>query len=199
MASLVTTARAQQHPAAARYSGTLLANLLIAGSDWLRLYCGKTFDLQEDFDEVHDGDGTTSLFVHELPIVELTSVTILEEDGTEVALDATDFRYKAGTGEIRFGPDPQGDYSCFPTGFQNVTVTMDCGYDPVPEPVQEAAIEIALALGTLGAGSKDPSLASERLGEYSYTLRQAATEDGGILSPATRSVLAMYRTYGRGT
>ena len=198
MASLVTVDRAGMHPAAARLDATALGKWLEAASDWVKLYCGRTFTATLQA-EVHDGDGTSVLYVHELPIVSLVDIKILEDDGDTETLDDEDFRYNAQTGEIRFQPDPDGDYSYFPRGFRNVTVDYNSGYAAVPEAVQEAVIEIALQVCAAGANPNDPSLASEKLGSYSYSIREAAQQPGGLLSPAARSALGMYRTYGRGS
>ena len=195
MATLVALARAQQHPAAAALDATLLTNLLLGASEWVELYCNRKF-ASATFTEIHSGDGTSILHLDQLPITALTSVTILDDDGTSTVLASTDFRYDPQTGELRFAPDPDGDYTYFPRGFRNVTVVYVAGFAAVPDAVQDAVVEIALTVAAIG--KQAGNLASERLGDYAYTLRNAAAEPGGILSPATRSTLAMYKVYGIG-
>ena len=195
MADLVLAARAQFHPALAAVNATLLGYLLTAASDWVKEYCGRTFTASL-LAEKHNGTGDDTIFVDELPITSLVDVKILNDDGTTDTCDDLDFRYDAAVGEIKFQPDPTGDWDYFPKGHQNITIDYNAGYATIPQAVQEAVCQVAIAMRAQGSNANNPALASESMGAYSYSLKGGA--ENTILTPALRATLAMYRVHGRG-
>ena len=70
-----------------------------------------------------------------------------------------------------------------------LSVTYNGGYSTIPEDVQQATIQVML--GMYSTGAKDPSLKSEKLGEYSYTLNTSYA--GSSISPMVEGLLTRYR------
>lgn len=70
---------------------------------------------------------------------------------------------------IFYGEHPDERANRFPQTNQSVLVWYSAGYESVPYDVQQAALEVSSA--TYAMRSHDPSLGSESLGDYSYSLR----------------------------
>jgi len=200
MASLVANARAQRHVTLAQVGTTLLGELLEAASDWVRAYCRTDFESAE-VTETYDGQGRSTMFLDQLPVTDVATVTIDDQDGTtatEIDNSGDDqFLYDGETGELRFHPNGTADYTHFPAGFQNVTVKYTAGYAAIPELVNEAICQVAAALYRMGSSDKNPAFESERLGDYSYKLRADVADGGGILGKTTMQTLNFYRVLGR--
>ena len=198
MAALVTDARAKLHPACAAMDPLLLTQLLAGASEWMEEHCHRVF-LSAELAEVHSGDGTDVLFLNKLPITALKNVVILDDDGvTTTTIDDADFRYDPATGELRFAPTVVGDWTYFPQGFRNITPTYTAGWTVIPGPVQEAVIEVAIAMAAVGASVGNPAMQSETMGAYSYTLKDLASGAFSLLNPTTRQTIAYYVLHGRG-
>lgn len=81
-----------------------------------------------------------------------------------------DYRLVDATGQL---------FGAFPTGVQNVEVKYTAGYTTIPDDVQQGAVQ---AIAALYSQSKlDPNLKEERIGDYSYKLRDNGSM--GIESP----------------
>ena len=200
MASLVTNARAQRHNLLNQVGTTLCGELLEAASDWVKLYTGKDFT-STVYAETYDGQGTSVMFLNQIPVTDIASVVIDDQDGTSTTtLDNTDddvFLYDGETGEVRFHPNASEDYAYFPSGFRNIVVNYTAGYAAIPEAINEAICQVAMALYRMGSSAQNPAFQSEKMGDYSYTLRKDADEGGGLLSKSTMQTLCFYKTYGR--
>jgi len=197
MALLVTPGRATQHPACSALGAALLTSLLTAASDWVERRCHRTFASTAHL-EKHDGDGDVVLWANQLPIITLTSVIILDDDGsTTTTVDGADFRYNAASGEIRFAPTVTGDWSYFPSGFQNITLSYTAGFATIPELIQEAVIALTLVMVAKGAHEGNPAYKSESLGAYSYTLTEAAAGAAMQLPPELLRDIDTYIIHGR--
>lgn len=184
---LITVARAQAAEQLTSVASTRLTSLIASASAAIERHCNRRF-VSQSFTETHDGDGASELILEHFPLISLTSVTIIEDDGTEVAIAATEFRTKAGVGLIRFKPDSTAAYRWFPEGFQNVRIVQTAGFASVPEDVQEACV---LLVAALYAGErKDAGVSSEKLGDYSVTLRDLAA---GTMPENVKSLLSSYR------
>jgi len=193
--ALITVARAQQSPQLASLTESVLTTLIASASVAIQNYCNRNFVLPaEDYEEAYDGDGDCELLLRKFPISSITAVTIIEEDGTEVAINPTEFRIKAETGLIRFKPDSTATYTYFPHGFQNVRVEYKAGFEDVPEDVQQACVLLVCRLRQ--REKRDEEVVSESLGDYqaSYS-KQAVAGDAGPagLPDSVRTLLARYR------
>jgi hypothetical protein len=77
-------------------------------------------------------------------------------------------------------------YRQFPKGYQNVLLHYFGGFDPIPYDITQAAIDMAASL--FRERRRDAGVASESLGDYSYSLG-----DAGRVETQIRSRLARYR------
>lgn len=190
--SLVTNGRARLHPAVQAMDDALLTVLLDAASTIVERYCNRKF-LSTAYTETRSGNGMRFLLVNNPPMTAFTNIAVVDDDGTSTDYASTNFRYNE-EGLIR--PDPEGDLERFPLGFQNLVVTYTGGFATIPEDVQEAVIQVAVALaatrGLLSAGT-DPSMKSETLGDYSYTRGDMGGANGfSLFDNVTRQTLAGY-------
>jgi hypothetical protein len=197
--ALVTVARAQQVPSINRIaSGYPLAvdwleNLLEAASTKVEQYCGRKFELQ-DYEEIKDGVGTNIMFMTVTPIYSVSEVAIIYSDGTETLYDSGDVRFDPQSGQIRF----LASGATFPSGLQNIRFTYEGGYDPIPDPVQEATIEVALQMAGQGCTSNDLAIGAENAGDYTYGARLQGDKHG-LFPPVVKHQLEQYRTFCMGT
>lgn len=167
MADLVVLSRARMVPQLEAADPTRVAKAISAASTAIERYCNRSFDGSTEQTDYYDGDGTSELMLRNFPIVELTSVTIIDRDGTEHAHTSSDFDLDNRLARIRFKLSTTGDYTYFPSGFQNVKIVSKCGYETIPEDVQEACV--GLVTWMLSSVDRDQSLQGERLGDYSWT------------------------------
>lgn len=140
--------------------------------------------------EKHDGDGTSSLFTRATPISTMTSVTTIDDAGTETVRDSTDYRHNPNTGEIRLlgsstarwgggsvyspvaGPSEYRYASpSWPYGFQNVSIAYTGGWADGSEPADLISALIETTAIMYRESKRDGTLASESLGDYSYTIK----------------------------
>ncbi len=92
-------------------------------------------------------------------------------------------------GSIRFGPFLETDFGdqSVRGGFLGVRAVYDCGWDTVPEEVQQCAAELVKLM--LNRLSTDMTLVSERAGNYAWQGRDMV----GALPESARQTLALYR------
>lgn len=194
MTLLASVVRAKQTAALTNANATLLENLLEAASEVVHQYCNTLFEAASTTTEKRYGTGLPYFFALNRPITALTSVTITEQDGSSEVVAAASLEYDANTGKISFGPNSSSGYSVWPKcDFPNLTVAYAYGYATVPEPVQEACVQIAQAMYA-ETGAANPSIQSYTLGEYSETrARGGAAAGAGALTPLAVALLERYR------
>lgn len=193
MANLITTARAQQNAALANAPTALLANLIAAASGAIENYCGRTF-ASTSYTEDLDGNDLDWIYVENRPITSLTNVIITEVGGSTETITSTYLDYDGTSGKVWFIEGGSGTYDYFPKGHFNVRVTYTGGYSTVPDAVQEACSQLCAQLYGQSADSKNPSLQSESLGDYSYT-RMSGTASGELFGPAGNLIRLMLQPY----
>ena len=81
----------------------------------------------------------------------------------------------------------------FPLGHHNIQVTYTGGFTTIPDDVIAACCELTMALHR--QSSRDATLASEKLGDYSYTNFSSSTTAFGVeaLSPMAAQLLQPFR------
>ena len=183
---LISVARAQESEQLAAVDAARLATLIDAASAAICRYTGRKF-VSEALTETYSGDGTTELILDHRPVISLTTITITDDNGTEYDIATAQFRIDYKLGILYFKPDADGDYTYWPVGILNIEIVYTAGYATVPEDVQEACALTVAAL--LASNSTDPTLQSERLGDYSFTRRQAAE----AIPAEAKALLARYR------
>ena len=188
---------------------TALQLVLDSASAEIRRWCGR--DETTGFSsatrtEYYDGNDEITIQLREFPITSITSVTIRYADGTTEALDSTTYRANTITGLLAridasrgrfvsmrsdlqvsmgtFLPEPR-----FPQGFANITVVYVGGYSTIPSDLQMACMRMSDIMWS--ARGRDPTLTSEKIGDYSYT-RDAADAVAAIKT----NLMQAYRTAG---
>jgi hypothetical protein len=164
MADLITTARAQQAPGLASVDATYLATLIAVASTWIESDVNRTFAVTTYTDETYNGDGTSQIWLNQFPIVALTTMKVVESDGTIQTIAGTEFDFNAATGEVHFKRYANGYYVYFPLAFQNIKWTYQAGFATVPADVQDACARLVKWL--YDRASKDGTVTSERLDEF---------------------------------
>jgi len=187
MADLILLARAQQLPALATVNAAYLANLISAASVAIERWCKRVFLSTAYTDEYYDGDGTDSMFLDNFPVTALTSIVIVESDGTDTTILGTEFDIDEDTGEIRFVRDCTTE-CYFPDGFHNIKANYTAGFAAIPADLQEACAQYCVWL--YSGGITLPTVKSESLGDYSASF--GAMADMDIPMPIRR-MLAQYR------
>jgi len=194
--ALVTVGRAQLHPQCQKIDAVLLADLLEAASKMAESFCNRSFTAA-DFAEVRDGNGLVEMAVCNPPINTLTSVVLLLNDESTETLLTAEFRFDSESGLVQ--PIPTSTMSsvngvgsrCFPYGFKNITFNYNGGYATIPDDLQEAVIQIAVALNAMRSlnSYNDPGMVSETLGDYSYKRGEVFNALDGL----TLEILSSYR------
>lgn len=144
------TERAEQRIAAASAAFRTLAG-------------GQAIGFVADDVVILDGDGSRLLLLPQYPVTAVTSVLV---DGADVTAEVT----WSELGLIRRA-DP------FPGTYRSVQVTYSHGYDPVPDDVVDAVLDLAEAASRMPAG-----VTSMQLGAASW--RRGAT--GAVVAAAAR-------------
>ncbi len=172
------------------------ARAITEASAAIRNYCNQQIDQTEDEYTFDVGERQTRLFLPELPVTAIDSVT---ENGT--ALDTT--AYKLGRGGILHRV---GGY-WYP-GVQTVTVTYTHGHATIPDDVKSVCVRAAAR--SYQAGLNAATLAgvsgvqAQSIGDYSVQFgSQTSGSDGmlgasaaPILLPSEKRLLSRYRYRG---
>ncbi len=116
-------------------SDALLARLITAASQAVCVYTGRAgFGLQ-DYGEVYDGAGRSSLTLRQWPAVQVDAVSFADGSAPSAfTLEPT----VAGGGAQRLTLG----LGVFPRGVSNVTVSYTAGYLATPPDVEQAVIEL---------------------------------------------------------
>ena len=222
MPSFVTVARALMNPSINRIatSGDFLnpdwlEHLLCAASERVASYTHRpVFDVGL-WTERKTSLNSTQAFLSMTPIHGITSLEIEENDGTTTTVLGNQFRWDFNSGQVRYLPQATGqafpnsqyDYWYdevsgvyqYPTGsWMNTVWTYTGGYLEVPEAVQEATIQIALAMAAQSSTSNDTALGAESAGDYRSGFRQE-TSKFGLFTMEVRNLLEPYRLMDVGT
>ncbi len=188
MADLVDEARARQLPQLADVDAVYLGSLITAASTWAERYCKRFFTSTAYVSQAYDGNGTRVMFLDNFPLTTLTSIVVVEADGTEVTIVGTEFDSDGNTAEIKYKRNCSATYCYFPSGFQNIKANYTAGFATIPQDVQEAVCQIILHM--YSDGSHDPAIASQRLGDFQEGYRPIGFSS---LDPIVKTLLNPYR------
>lgn len=187
MADLITAARAIQSPSLAGADPALLASLISAASAAAERYCGRLFDSALRT-EIYDGTGDRYLMLRAFPLTSVNNITVTDESGSTYTIATADLTLNLLGGEVRIKAGAStSDLSCFPTGYQNISVPYTGGYVIIPADVQQAVVNITE--GMLSASDQAGDVSSEKIGDYAVTYSDG--ESG--LPEVAQQLLASYR------
>ncbi len=141
---------------------------LIDATAMVRSYTRQTLSFVEGDEVTIDGHYNRDLALPEMPIIDVTQVVEINpwSNEDETTLDTTDYRWSEAVLH-RLS-------RTFSDGFQNVRVTYDHGYDPLPDDLRAATLQIAARLYSSNASSAGSTLGgplrvqSETIGGYTY-------------------------------
>lgn len=173
-----------------------LAVMVPAAQDFAERFCERLFE-EDTHTELLSGDGSTDLFLANIPITSITSIAHVADDGTETVVDSTAYRFDPATGVVRRHSGADGwAFGCgvkWTEGFRNYEAVYVGGYDaagtPAPASLKAALYQTidAMLAASPGVGL-GPQFQSESLGDYDYTRFAAADEFARI-----RAALAPFR------
>jgi hypothetical protein len=158
--------------------------LLAMSAAVVRNYTGQTFDLVEDDVIVLDGSYTDTLYLPQLPVTAVASVTV----NGEAVVEDDDWTFTAAGRLRRVGS--YGAFYYWGVSPALVTVTYSHGYETLPEDVKLVVLAAATRSWANPTGET-----SESIGSYSHSWSTATAEQGaGIyLTDAEMSLLNRYR------
>jgi uncharacterized phiE125 gp8 family phage protein len=166
---------------AASTDDDLLTELINAATFKIEKHCNRQF-LARAYTERTNGYGTKKLVTKHYPITELTAIYAVSGAGSEEEtelIDSTTYRYDANTGIIRLIADvwTQAWETAFASGFLNFEIQYTAGYATIPDDLDMVCREVVRDAYNLS--KRDPTLKSESLGDYSYSLAsQVELNDG---------------------
>lgn len=193
--------------------------VIIAGvQDEMEDYCGRLFDYDEARVSLVDGTDSAEIVIPHTPISSISTLRAVTPSGDVViSYTSSQYTYDQYTGVLTLANSKDvwiyedGDMSSpvfdrsatsarFPRGFRNIRVAYGGGYGDSPA-VTTMPDSLKLALYKLvdmqmAMRGKDTSLASENLGQYSYSRAQGV---GGNLIDYQKmlaSLMAPWRRLG---
>lgn len=112
------------------------ARALDAATARIRSYLGQHIELVEDDELILDGTGRSALFLPELPVVEISSITV---DGTALTyvVDAYDYAWTAAGVVRRRNAATWGELP------QSIVVVYSHGYANVPDDIRDVCLRLA--------------------------------------------------------
>lgn len=196
--------------------------VVIAGvQSEMETYCGREFDYNADTQDLYDGTGSDTLVIRNAPITSNnTTIKLVDALGNVLmTYPASSYKIDLNTGVTRLVSSVTtwqyrdndtaapvyvgtGDHPCFPDGHRNILVTYQGGYgDAQSGSSYRMPDSLKLALYKLvdmqmAMRGKDLSLASENLGQYSYTRAAGAGGNLGDYQKMLASLMAPWRRLG---
>lgn len=166
---------------------TVIGTLVTSCSVWIENYCGgiRFKNSLSDITEYHSGDpygeGNTSIFLSNIPIVSITSIasasgSLSSPTWTNYSA-ATDYVVNTDTGEVKF--------LALPVGVKNIKVVYQGGYTNIPEDLQLACLELVARVFNK---RKSYGASNESVGGASVTWEKELEVD-------LRKTLNRYRNY----
>jgi len=127
-------------------------------------YCRRKFS-QDNYEEVYDGNGKTSLLLDNYPIISIESLTIDDYPYT-----ASDYLIYKNEGEIKLVED------AFAIGNQNVEIEYTAGFEEVPADIKLCCTEMTASKFKEIDGNRI-GIASISFGDQNTTFRESEFTD----------------------
>lgn len=149
-------------------------------------------------DEQHNGDRTPFLDTDDGPIISIASLKVIDPQTgatTNNLIEDQDFKryaeYVQLIGSQKTTPFNPRWGLAFPIGENNIEITYDSGYDPIPEDFKMAAYVTMDFLFQF----RTPGVIQEKIGNYSYKLTSEllAKENSGLPSNAADMLRSKFR------
>jgi len=179
--ALVTLSALQAVTGITDDAARLSALIPIAESRMARFVGVESFEAA-DYTELHDGEGSSSVVLRNVPVNSVSSVALTDGD-TDTELDPDSYTFDPESGELSLRgmvpwelSDGTGDLARFPEGKRNVKVVYNGGYQTVPGWLQSACIDVVVWLYHNAA--RNPAVVSRRLGQFAEAFTGTAGEDG---------------------
>lgn len=167
-------------PAATTTNDVLLQRLIDSSSAFIESWLNRTI-LQATYSEIYDGNNFDTISLKNYPVQNLNSVLI--GGVSQPVLAPGDF-VSTGIGFNEY--QIYGQYTIFPRGRQNISVTYSAGYVKPPLDIEQACIELSAL--------KYKNMRGERLGMTSKGLAGESTAFfSGDMLPGTKALLYQYR------
>ncbi|MFQ6133529.1 MAG: hypothetical protein ACE5R4_15910 [Armatimonadota bacterium] len=137
---------------------------------------GRDFELHQGDSLTVDGSGHSWLFLFRygrVPVVQVSSVVVNGETvdpNRYVVYDREGYLRLVEDRTSFFANPAGGSAPAFPKGVQNVTVSLDWGYDPAPDDIVLAQAKLVAAeLLAQAGGGMSGGVESQKIGDYSVT------------------------------
>lgn len=177
-------------------TGSAITSSIDESTSAIRNYTHQYLSFVEDDTLTIDGHGGTKIYLPELPVTEITSVTL---NGVLLTVD-TD--YKLGQHGILHRLN-----GYWTSGIQNITIVYSHGYTTIPDDINAVCVRAASRLVQSGIVSAqfngNPVVSSTTLGDYSvaYNSSGVSSNSSGmmgvsgarILLPSEKNILDKYR------
>ena len=161
----------------------------------IRNYTNQYIELVEDDAILLDHRGGPIVFLPELPVVEVASVSLA---GTPLVV-LTDYKLAVGGMLVR-----QRGYRSWPIGIQDIEVTYTHGYATIPDDIRGVAARAASRLFQAGLRAEETGgvlgIASKSLGDFSVSYTAEGSAEGSmgasgarVLSLSDKDLLNKYK------
>ena len=155
--------------------------LIEAVSAKVEKYCNRTFDITS-YTEYYDGMYTPFIVLEQYPLVSVSGVWLVDEkQDVSYTYDMDYIIPDYDTGLIK-------NNSNFPNGYKNVRISYTAGYSEIPDDLKLAIVK--MVINEAQNNSINSSMKSERLGDYSYTLKDDIEIDN-----VTMNLLNTYKSF----
>lgn len=161
--------------------------------------CGRDFDRHTAVTLQADGTGTEFLPLYQYGVWDIDSVTLIEEDGTELSSSYYAIYPSVPSDKTRLGPGILIKYAsgtsiftgeantklAWPKGYQNIDVTLTYGPSSAPADILGARdmLSACRILAECGGGAQATaggSVQTKRLGDFSVTFSEGSPFAGTV-------------------
>lgn len=163
--TLTTIARVRAVSGIGTYTDDQITIAINSATDAIKHYCNRDLISTTYTNEYYDGNGRDVLYLRNYPITAIASLTV-----DDIAITSAEYLIE-DQGLFRIG----GWWS---SGRRNIKITYTAGYTSIPDELATIASKVAGDI--LAQAVSDPSLQSEKIGDYSYSINNSL--DVAVLS-----------------
>jgi hypothetical protein len=118
-----------------------ITQMLAAASSYIKQYCGRDFNNDEEIIEYFDASDATKVFLSEYPIIDITSVEFSSDGGQNYTLGTLGTDYFVGEDYITSGTfNPLYDSTSFI--HDAIKVTYTAGFEDLPADITQACMDL---------------------------------------------------------